>query len=346
MIPLCDSRDDFILYSKLHKMKVLIVFFSGYSAGKIKITLHLGECITTYLELTDYPGYNIHESTVMDDSRICQMYICAPKETEGQGRCIVNVISRVNKAFGTVYALTKVMDTLSSCVPEYYGNISTETARFEATISERWPLGKPEIIAINASVTVDEYFRRVFTYLYNGTIILSDLCPENRQKQLMIRIQQSVCLVTELGHPYVLSVGFIPAMSQACYEALQTIQHYRENASYLIHKESKENNDGGIIKTEYFGPCSTKCRQYQVVLHVLNRRESRIYEHRSYVGEKLSLGFLHNWFRLTVIPPSLGCECDIDVKMRHFEYAHLSEKYKRKTPNFRITSFGDLYQKQ
>ena len=37
MIPLCDSRDDFDLYSKLHKMKVLIVFFAGYSAGKIKI---------------------------------------------------------------------------------------------------------------------------------------------------------------------------------------------------------------------------------------------------------------------------------------------------------------------
>ena len=178
------------------------------------------------------------------------------------------------------------MDTLSSCVPEYYGNISTETLRFEATISERWPLGKPEIIAINASVTMDEYFRRVFTYLYNGTIILFNICPENRQKQLMIRIKQSVCLVTELGHPYVLSVVFIPAMSQACYDALQTIQHYRENASYLIHKESKYNNDGGIIKTEYFGPWSTKFRQYQVVLRVLKRRKKAVYMNIDHMWER------------------------------------------------------------
>ena len=344
MIPLCDSRDDFILNSKVTKMKVLIVFYARYSAGKIQFNFEYDDCFPTYLELTDYPSYNTRESAVMDDSHICQYYICAPKETEGQGRCVVKAISQVNKDFGTVDVAAAVVDTLSSCVPEYYGNISKETLYFAATISERWPLEKPEVIDIN--VTVNEYFRRVFAYFYNGTIILPEVCAENRQKQLMIRIEQSVCLVRSNGLPYTLGVGYIHAMSQSCYNVLQTIKHYRENASYLIHKEGNEIHKGGILYTKYEGPCSTRCRQYQVVLLVLKQREDRIYEHRAYVGEKLSLGFLHNGFRLTVIPPSLGCECDIDVEMRHFVYQHYKNNYKRKPPTFLRTPFGELFQKQ
>ena len=345
MIPICDSRDGFMLNSKLRRMKVLVVFYASYSAGKFKSTFYEGTCLPTYLDLIVYPNYNTFQSAVMDDSHYCQLYVCAPREIDTQGQCVVNIINQVHKAFGTVETVVTMVDTLFSCVPEYYPDALGRTLHFEVTISNTWPLGKPDFITTNEIVPVDGLFQRVFPYFYNGSFILPGLCLENRQKQMMILIKQSVCFVTAAGHHRIISVAYIPALSQSCYQKIQKIQHYRENASFLIHKEGIDIHEGGILYTNYEGPCSAICRQYQIVVLVLKRREDRVYEYRANVGEKISPGFTHNGFRVTVIPPSLLCECDIGVMMNHFA-SSFSKNYKREPKKFWTTSFGDLYQKQ
>ena len=345
MIPICDSRSGFMLNSKLIKIKILVVFYARYSAGTFKSTFFSGTCLPTYLDLIGYPNYNTFPSAVMDDSHYCQLYVCASREIDTQGRCVVSIINQVHKAFGTVETVVTMVDTLFSCVPEYYPDTLGATLHFEATISNTWPLGKPEVVTINEIVPVDGLFQRVFPYLYNASLDLPGLCLENRQKQMMIMIQQSVCLVTASGDHRIISVNYIPALSQSCYQKVQKIQHYRENASFLIYKEGTDIHEGGILYTTYDGPCSVRCRQYQIVLLVLKRREDRVYEYRANVGENISPGLIHNGFRLTVIPPPLQCACDIGVMMSHFS-STFSKNYKREAKKFWTTPFGDLYQKQ
>ena len=345
MIPFCESRHHFYLYSRFLRISILIVFYAGYVSGAIKTHFVNNPCLTNYLELTDYPGYFLDQLSTFDDSVICRSVVCAPKEHERQSGCHVSFNS-TNVGFATTEVLVATTNAIHRCIAEFYKNVSTDTFNMTLLMSKRWPLGRSNVNTIYGTLEASHPFRQVFLYLYNVSISLHGQCSKQRQKQMLFMMKSSSCQQTNHGQLHVTNVGFIPAVSAKCFNANLVIKHYLyTNSSHLIYKEGPGAHKGGQIKTSYRQSCHAKCRRYTFMLLVLKRREDRIYVYTMNVGEYISTGYSHNGFRLTVLPPSPNCKCDIWVQMVHFQYA-IGQHFQKPIPVAWSSSRGDLYSKR
>ena len=325
MIPICESRQDFVINSRYNQFAVLVVFHRRYSYGDIYAAFFSGSCLTSYLELTNYPDYYFKESFTMDDSIECQVFVCAPQEIEGQKSCNIK-LNTPSGAFGTVHLVTTMLDNIFSCVPEFYKSNTENIFHLKTISSEAWPLGKPKLTDVTQSLPLSKYHESIFIYLHNASISFHSVCLENRQRQLMVLFQQSVCQQTVSGKFYISSVDFVQALSKYCFKHKYTIKHHIENASHIIYKEGTGIHAGGVLHTKYGEACPSKCKKYKFVLLVWRRSENSIYEYKADVGDRISTGTLHNGFRLTILPPPSQCACNIGVTMERLEYA-ITEKY-------------------
>ena len=343
MFPICDNKYKLYISGRYIHMAALIVWYAKYTSGSIRATFAATRCFITYLELANYPNYLKDRSFNYTGNPGCQRFVYPPREVQDQQRCKMTFATNTG-AFGAAYIKTILHPTVYHCIPEYSKPVLDQIITLEATISENWPLGTPKTVTIYDTIGRFGQLKERFPYLYNATAVFNDVCEGTDNRQIMLRLEVSVCQKTSFGKSFLRQPGFIQAASDACYNFNHVITHYPKNATHLLYKEGIKEHRGGSLTVTYDKECPGECRNYTFLLFVLKRKHNFIEEYRVNVGNSVFLGLSHNGFRLILQPPLLHCKCDVRAKMVPPIYK-IMEKVD-KPPPFWTTQFGDIFPKQ
>ena len=310
IVPICESRSNFIIYGDDVYISILVVWYAGYSFGSLSVSLKISYCFVQYLELNHKGNSGIGDDVVIDDKAVCQGYICSPLKSHLQKQCRFS-IRAPGRAIGTAFILVAQASTLGRCLPEITGQRDNPIYNITAAFSTTWPLGgvKYEKLSQNASTI----WNKTFFHLDNGTVSMPYICT-NERKQMYLLIQVTRCQVSPNRVFIVRPLANIHALSSECIGHEYIMGGDKINGSHLIHKEHDSLITGTFFVVGYSskrGNCPIHCQKYTYSVFVLNKDKSQVNEYVKDVGTKFYPGYFHHGLRVTINPPKDPCE---DIK--------------------------------
>ena len=323
IVPICESRSNFIIYGDDVYTSILVVWYAGYSFGSLSVSLKISYCFVQYLELNHKGNSGIGDDVVIDDKAVCQGYICSPLKSHLQKQCKFS-IRAPGRAIGTAFILISQASTLGRCMPELTRQRNNPMYNITAAFSPTWPLGgvKYEKLSQDASTV----WNKTFFHLDNGTVSMPYICAKEK-KQMHLVIQVSRCQISPNGVFIVRPLANIHALSSECIGYAYIMRGDKVSASHLIHKEHDYLFTGTFFVVGYSskrGNCPIHCQKYTYSVFVLNKDKSQVNEYVKDVGTKFYPGYFHHGLRVTINPPKDPCEdikpCLITVHMYKPDY--------------------------
>ena len=319
----CESIDyDYILRSSNKSLTLIVVWFSGYSQGKLRANLMSSDCRTSHAEFylsksTLLLPNILHKQTL---SQYCEIFICPALLNHHQMRFTVQFGPY---SLGTIRLEVIQFYTLSACEPDVKYDHRPEVSIRSISL-ENWPLhSTPNISQIDYNIS--DRFVMTFAYLHEANVSLGYICkPEMTRLQMAIQVTQSSCQKwANMNH----IVNNIPSLSASCQQISKHIRYFftptnNDSKGYIdfIYKDTGHINDGFDLEVKYL-KCPMICRNYRYRLLVRMVDDKTVLEYKTSVGQSISTGKYHRGVRVTILPPDPLCDqhllCELHLHIPH-----------------------------
>ena len=309
---ICENETNLIIYGSRDWMVIYSVWFSGYSKGHILASWSATRCKTVYGESLP-PGITFHQyvTSYYKSATGCTIYICSPF-----GSCVTEVGP---SEIGTAKITVQMVDTISPCSQVHHnGNYeSTSVYSRKAVYSDAWPFSLSPNISYKHYSISDTLIER-FVYLHSIAFSFPPICTSlrYRRRQMSVKVETSVCIVTPEGDLMFNIVNNMPALSDQCFTYVFTPVPKDKTANknyhhFFFNTRDTETTDHAVFVS--YGECTMKCKRYQYSTFVKSEDGKTIFEYKSNVGNFTFTGSNHTGFRVSIIIPDPFCKCTLQL---------------------------------
>ena len=171
---ICNTIRKYALYSDKTKLQLVIVWFKGYSRGKLTARILYRMCPTTYIPSL----INVD----LRNNSTCHTYVCESTV------CKVLSSNHEGPIGPSEIILSAAEDTENLTIPINVPPRCTSKIYFRAILSKQWIIS-PDIYVKNINYTSlhNTVLKETFDFLYNATTVMFS-CPES-PSALSIRLQ-------------------------------------------------------------------------------------------------------------------------------------------------------------
>ena len=314
----CSNKSEVYIYSSVNSIRILLVWFSGYSSGSLSGTLLLTKCWTRYESLVNKLVGSVN---IINESSACQIFICAPLVQPYQDHCHVLIRSK-SAPIGPADLTIFLQHTFSTCISEYGDIRNRNQLNVSASFITNWPLNQgiqTKNVSRNITSNVQTFVQYSFDYLQYSRITLPYMCDKSHpMTQLSVTLQIPYCNIDSNGVVTRVSLRNIQLLNVFCIGILFHITNVQDNIYYLILKEGDASHNGTLVPVYYNSECPIQCRNGTYTLDVLNKTEQSVYRYTANIGVVLLTGFMHDGLRLS-IPFARGncshtCSCSANLQ--------------------------------
>ena len=304
-ISFCENVYGHTIYGESPDIKVLIVWYAGYSRGYISGEMLNALCITTHLPWITTSSMD-NQVTLKNNEHYCQRVICPSLNKDNASKCVFT-IKGFHKSLGPARLHVDLLYSLDKCSDSHtsYQKYNLSVLHFD-----NWPMGNMikdtiskqlshEIVEIKFLHVVNfslPYFcdtRKRF--LQYGVTLVRSTCVKIRNKNIVKArpILNTIVLSSECNNHVILFRG-------GKMDIVYMVQGTEETGLYMYLDNYQ---------------CAYKCN-YTLVLTVVDTVNNTFYEYTSYTAysslglyrnHQLFTGYYHKGFKLKIIPPEHPC---------------------------------------
>ena len=295
---LCENSRDYKIYGEAVNLTMLLVWYSGYSHGRITGYILREDCYTRYVHLSSSPVYH---QIVLEDEVFCHYMICLYIKT-GQGQHCKFHVRDITEVIGPVSIDLSRFHSMYRCSGDtgLYNTPHNTSFRY---FRGDWLLSSAELLSEPTTVR-----RFKFTCLQDFNTSLPFTCdPAMPFIQIGILLKRSMYSVNNKKSHFIMgSLVIRPTLLHRAHR----IDVLKDKAtSYLFMVDKKETvHKGGPTTFElFFDNCPVECRNYTYIWTVQYRNTVTRYTSQQ-KDITIFIGYFHQNFNVTVIPRTNKCK--------------------------------------
>ena len=320
---LCKTTRKMLLDNDGSVESILIVWFSGYSRGSVRLRIYKeGSCRTYSLD-----NHLIEDNKILliDTIEYCRKYVCPESMNPSQNLLCnfeLNIPSRPVGSTKISISLTKSID---DCVPGPGKNNadSSFTVSTSDYTHSRFGYNKEKRVSktIKEALRTRKHksfmFRHTFQYLVSANVSLPRVCFQ----ELSIRESRMYMVVM------IATCGFYDDFSATVSYPLNNIYSLDNCLNYttrmkppsilINHENYTSNYSRHHIITSYPDYCPHKCRTHSFHLKIYRKFDDRVDEYSGKIGESVSTKLNYDSFWMQINRPVAPCaqKCMVFVKI-------------------------------
>ena len=297
-ISICEKREDYLIYGATETIRLLLVYYEGYSHGVLIARLLVDNCTAQYLSAGDnLEHYEIVQPSI---SSTCKRIICSPRNN-ASNHCRIQITNE-DEPIGLSGMQVVKFSSLRRCRGGHTG--AAPQYNISALTSPNWPITEYRII--NIAKNHSEYI--LFRFLKFVNISLPSNCDRQRPfSQFGVFFMKTRCLVNPITYlkqfTYVLHSLQV---SEECIGKDLEVASLDKPTHFLYPATFGEKNTGLEVNAQYHN-CPSKCRIYKYELVVFKKHQNAVHRYTSPVGSAMFTGYINEGVRLKVIPPYNPC---------------------------------------
>ena len=314
----CESLYHYILNSNNNSLNFIVVWFSGYSHGKLTASLSVVNCKTFnpqfYLPKSALSLPSILHRPIIDSSQTCEIFICPAPQNHRQNRFTVQLGPH---SLGTTRLSFTLLYTLNACNPKFKYSHRSEIS-IKSIALNNWPLNlTPNISHVYHNIT--DNFVMEFDYLHMANISVGYICkPEMTRMQIAIVVRQSKCHLDRTLRVDRFVVNKIPSLRGHCSDdtyIFTPTSMGSEGYLNFLYKDTGQINEGMDLLVSYL-KCPMNCRNYRYSIFVKMVDNETVRRYTTNIGQYTYTGKYHRGFRLTISPPNPLCDQHLQCQLQ------------------------------
>ena len=322
-ISICANKSNgFIAHAIGTSLRILVVWFHGYSRGVISAVWIRTHCVRHSKPM----GLVLKRPTIIDDSKKCQTYICSSINRPYQGKCEYLVRGLHGRPIGSTTVGIGKGESLFKCIPSHTNGINQLRYNFTVNQTENWPLGHHGKLK-DLSSEVNTPLFTSFKYMVEAFVSLPYLCTTNdTSKEMSFSLMIASCEFEHTRSQYLHypSQG-MQMLTNDCFNMDYSFSS--NDVPHLIYKEDPTTNyTGSRIRAYYGEQCSHRCRSYTYTVYIWQRFENSVLERVANIGEYIFTGFNYQGLRITIKGPKLPCKWTDCIIIVNTAYLHSHER--------------------
>ena len=320
---ICETVYDLDLYAESTLPVVFaVVWFSGYSNGRIKITSYITNCKTYYAETSK--SVKLVDATILMHSGSfggCGVFICSPAANHSETTCAIQLGP---PDLGPTDIHVELRKTSSVCDNPYTKYENPLSFSMYTSSSNIWPFSTFKNISYQ-KYSINDTKIKSFDYLHNSTILLPQICKMNeRRSQLAVIVETSSCYYQETNNvqdDWLKVVSNTPILSGKC---LRKNVKFMPNTRNTLVKHAYDNFiflDNGNIQYKHsvrvdYTRCPQECRTYKYRTFTRSHDYQTIVEYTADVGNFTYTEDRHRGFKVSISALNTSCRCEFNIIVR------------------------------
>ena len=326
-INICQNINRHIVYGDVPDMKLLLVWYTGYSYGSISAQLQAENCHTKYLNYKFFSS-KYHPIMLRDNTVYCQRVIC-PSLNYTKGHNCRFAIKGFHKPIGPTTVQVDQFVAVDRCL----GNHAIYFKKYNMSVvhAMNWPVSQKEVD--NFSFRMADVGLQHFQFLYHLNVSLPYVCDRrNSMLQFGVILKKSTCYVQRVTG----LTGFFRQFNSLeitpdCISRMLLLP--QNKTTDLLYMVTDSTNSTGVEVGVRQHDCVRHC-DYMLDFTVIEKKNSTFYHYVARALDtksryaQLFTGYYHQGFRLKVTPPDDGCQqpfigpskCRLSIKFTKHKY--------------------------
>ena len=310
---LCENRRYNKIYGDAGNLTMLLAWYSGYSYGRIAGYILRENCYTRYLHLSNSP---IYHQIVLKDEVFCQNIICLFIRT-GQGQHCKFHVRGINENIGPASIELKRFMSLYRCSGDTGDIYHTQYNTSFKYIPGDWLLSSALLFSVQTTsrsfkTTLLKYFKTSLPFTCD---------PAMPFVQMGILLKRTMHIVTS-GKSYFILESLV-IKPELLHHAHRINVPKDRATSYLFIVDKNETVHKGTTFVLTFDNCPVECRNYTYIWTV--QYKNTVTRYTSQQNDIMTfIGYFHQNFNVTVIPPTDTCkhfkDCKVQIQFGKHNY--------------------------